>query len=110
MLELIFFIAVIILFYRQLKDLAYGQKRVVPTKNPSAQLTQALDYADRLYKERKFLAAEKGYLEVLKFDHRSVAAYSRLGMIYSALNNHADAIECLQIACQVEPTAAHYHN
>lgn len=66
--------------------------------------------AKRYYEEKKFLAAEKAYLKVLKLDHRNLTAYSRLGFIYTQMGNVADAIECFKIVIEQKPSAAAYHN
>jgi tetratricopeptide (TPR) repeat protein len=68
------------------------------------------DVARRYYEEKKFLAAEKAYLKVLKLDHRNLTAYSRLGFIYTQMGNAADAIECFNIVIEHKPSAAAYHN
>lgn len=68
------------------------------------------EVAKRYYEEKKFLAAEKAYLKVLKLDHRNLTAYSRLGFIYTQMGNSADAIECFKIVIEQKPSAAAYHN
>lgn len=68
------------------------------------------EIARRYYEEKKFLAAEKAYLKVLKLDHRNITAYSRLGFIYTQMSNPADAIECFKIVIEQKPSAAAYHN
>lgn len=97
------------LVWRSLNGLGTG-KRKMPGKPVSPRLQQVLDYANRLYSERKFLAAEKGYLELLKLDHKHVLAYTRLGMIYSKQKNYDDAIECFQLAAQFQPNGSSFHN
>ncbi|HEY6736678.1 MAG TPA: tetratricopeptide repeat protein [Candidatus Saccharimonadia bacterium] len=76
----------------------------------SPRLVQLSEYADRLYAERKWLAAEKAYLSVLKLDHNNITAYSHLGVIYSTQKNMSDAIECFQIATRLRPSATTYQN
>ena len=76
----------------------------------SPQLIQLIEHANRLYTEKKWLAAEKAYLNVLKLDHKNVGAYSHLGIIYSAQKNTLDAIECFQIAARLRPSASTYQN
>lgn len=111
MLEALFFGLAIIWFYRHLNDLATKPRAgVVKTKRFSQRVLQLADLADQLYQSKKFLAAEKAYLEVLKHDHKHVAAYNRLGMIYSALKNRADAIECFKIVTRYSSTAQSHHN
>lgn len=66
--------------------------------------------ASRYYEERKWLAAEKAYLKVLKLDHKDVQAYRRLGMIYSHLHNYEDAAECLELVVKAQNTAADWQN
>ncbi len=68
------------------------------------------EIAKRYYGEKKFLAAEKAYLKVLKLDHRNLTAYSRLGFIYTQMGNIPDAIECFKIVIEQKPSAAAYHN
>ena len=109
MIEFIFFVAVIALVWQRLTHLpsttqAAGQKEVSP------KLLQLTQYADRLYAEKKWVTAEKSYLEVLKLDHRNVTAYSHLGIIYSTQKQYDDAIECFQIAAQIKPSAYTYQN
>ena len=107
-------LAVIALGYlilrRSLQDLSTGQQAAIAPRAPSPRLKQLTDYADRLYAERKWLAAEKAYLSVLKLDHRNVTAYSRLGVIYSTQKNYADAIECFQIAARLKPSGTTMQN
>jgi tetratricopeptide (TPR) repeat protein len=79
-------------------------------KRTSARLQQMAEYADRLYSEKKWLAAEKAYLGVLKLDHKNVTAYSHLGIIYSTQKNMADAIECFQIAARLKPGGVTFQN
>lgn len=75
-----------------------------------SQLERLLASAGRYYDERKWLAAEKAYVKVLKLDHKNTAAYRRLGMIYSQLKNYEDAAECFQIAIDARATAADWQN
>jgi tetratricopeptide (TPR) repeat protein len=76
----------------------------------SPQLTQLTDYANRLYTEKKWLAAEKAFLNVLKLDHKNVGAFSHLGIIYSTQKNTLDAIECFEIAARLRPSGSSYQN
>ncbi|MEO7617521.1 MAG: tetratricopeptide repeat protein [Candidatus Saccharibacteria bacterium] len=109
MIEFLFFIGAITLVWYRLRRLpstmqAVGQKEVSP------KLSQITQYADRLYAEKKWVAAEKAYLEALKLDHRNIVAYSHLGIIYSTQKQYADAIECFQIAAQIKPSAMTFQN
>jgi tetratricopeptide (TPR) repeat protein len=79
-------------------------------KRSQARLQQMAEYADRLFTEKKWLAAEKAYLGVLKLDHKNVTAYSHLGIIYSTQKSMADAIECFQIAVRLKPSGATLQN
>jgi tetratricopeptide (TPR) repeat protein len=87
-----------------------GATSALAPHQPSPKLTQLADYADRLYVQKKWLAAEKAYLAVLKLDHRHVTAYSHLGVIYSAQRNYGDAIECFQIAARLHPSGPTQQN
>jgi cytochrome c-type biogenesis protein CcmH/NrfG len=66
---------------------------------------QLIQYAERLHREHRYLPGEKVNLEILKFDHKNVAAYRRLAAAYRATGNLADAIECHQIICRLDPSA-----
>jgi len=76
----------------------------------SPQIAQLTEYANRLYGEKKWLSAEKAFLNVLKLDHKNVGAYSHLGIIYSMQKNTLDAIECFEIAARLRPSASTYQN
>ncbi len=107
---LVFLGLCVALVYRSIQKIPGRAAKTVTSKRTNPQLDAAMNYANRLYAERKYLAAEKAYLEAIKLDHKNVAAYSRLGKIYSALNNFADAVECSQIAAQLSPNAQTYSN
>jgi len=109
MLELVFFIVIIAIFWRVLS----GQQAttgVLARRQLSPQLAAAIQHAGRLYDEHRLLAAEKAYLAVLKLDHKNLVAYNRLGIIYSAQKNMADAIECFEIATRLKPSPTTYLN
>jgi tetratricopeptide (TPR) repeat protein len=100
--------------YRQLRSLeasgaAMAAVTLAPHRN-SARLAQMTTYADRLFAEKKWLAAEKAYLAVLKVDHKNVTAYSHLGIIYSTQKNMPDAIECFEIAARLHPSGTTLQN
>ena len=89
-----------------------GSGASVPLAAPriSPQLVQLTAYANRLYAEKKWLGAEKAYLNILKLNHKDVGAYSHLGIIYSTQKNLADAIECFDIAARLRPSAVTFQN
>ncbi len=95
---------------RQLATLESGAPAALAPRRASPQLAQMTSYADRLYSEKKWLAAEKAYLSVLKLDHKNVTAYSHLGIIYSTQKSMADAIECFEIAARLRPSGTTYQN
>jgi len=115
-LEILIIAAGVVILRRQLVALGGGSTAAAPQSVPfvprkvSPQVTQLIDYADRLYAEKKWLAAEKAYLNVLKLDHKNVTAYSHLGIIYSTQKNLADAIECFEIATRLKPSGGTYQN
>ncbi|HUD11280.1 MAG TPA: tetratricopeptide repeat protein [Candidatus Saccharimonadia bacterium] len=111
MLELIFIAAAFLYLRYQLAYLenSSGNSSLAPTRT-NARLAQMVAYADRLYQEKKWLAAEKAYLSVLKSDHKNVTAYGHLGIIYSTQKNMADAIECFEIAARLNPGGSTLQN
>jgi tetratricopeptide (TPR) repeat protein len=113
MLEAAFFAIIIYFVYRQLTLLnprPASQNQAVATKTVSPKIQQLSEYAARLYDERKFLMAEKTYLEILRIDHKHVQAYNRLGLIAAALKKREDAIESFRMVSQLAPSAQSYHN
>ncbi len=111
MIELLFFVVAVIILTRAIRDLQRPvAAKAVTHSQKSPQLAHFETYANRLYGERQYLAAEKAYLKVLKLNHKDQHAYNRLGMIYVALKNYPDAIECFQIAAQLKPSAAGWYN
>jgi tetratricopeptide (TPR) repeat protein len=76
----------------------------------AAKIEELTEYASKLRSVNNYPAAEKVYLEILKLDHRHAETYSRLGTLYSTMKNPVDAIECFQIASQLNPTGATLHN
>ncbi len=113
MLELLTLTIAVLVLRRQLAALASGAtttpSALVPPKI-TPQVARLAEYADRLFAEKKWLAAEKAYLNVLKADHKNVTAYSHLGIIYSTQKNLPDALECFQIAVRLRPGASTYQN
>jgi tetratricopeptide (TPR) repeat protein len=109
-IELFIIVIAYLLLRRQLILTKSSSAATFDPNQPSPRLAQLSDYADRLYTERKWLAAEKAYLNVLKLDHKNVTAYSHLGVIYSTQKNLADAIECFQIATRLRPSGATFQN
>ena len=121
MIELLVLIGAFLVFFRQLSrtepapaaspaKAAAGPAPVIAPKPTAGRLTQLSEYADRLFSEKKWLAAEKAYLSVLKLDHKNVTAYSHLGIIYSTQKNLPDAIECFTIATRLKPSGTTYQN
>jgi tetratricopeptide (TPR) repeat protein len=120
--ELLVLAVAFVIFYRQLSrteptpaPAASPAKTPAPAavlapKPTAARLGQLSEYADRLFAEKKLLAAEKAYLNVLKLDHKNVTAYSHLGIIYSTQKNLPDAIECFNIATRLKPSGITYQN
>ena len=111
MFEVIIIVLAFGVLFRSLNSLepAAATSAMAPGRN-SARIAQMSDYADRLYSEKKWLAAEKAYLGVLKLDHKNVTAYVHLGIIYSTQKNLPDAIECFQIAARLRPSGVTFQN
>lgn len=111
MLELLFFTAAVLFFTRQLAAIRPRERAGgVAAKKVSPKVKQQADYANRLFDEKKFLSAEKAYMEILKHDHRNVQAYNRLGLIAAALKRRDDAIESFRMVTQLAPSAQSHHN
>jgi len=110
--EFLIIAAAFLVMYRSLGrlEVAPAAPSLTPPSPVASKLTQLVTYADRLYSEKKWLAAEKAYLSVLKLDHKHVTAYSHLGIIYSTQKNLPDAIECFQIAARLHPSATTFQN
>lgn len=109
-IEAAFFAAVIYFFWKQVQNLNPRQSASVAAPKLPPRVMQMTEYASRLYDEKKFLMAERTYLEILKIDHKNVQAYNRLGMIAAALKKREDAIESFQMVAQLSPSGQSYHN
>ena len=110
MIEIIIIVIALIILQRQIVALETGAVATLAPRRAAPGLAQLTDYADRLYHERKWLAAEKAYLNVLKIEHKNVTAYSHLGIIYSTQKSMLDAIECFEIAARLQPSASTFQN
>lgn len=112
MIELVIVVVAAGVAYWQISRLggsAASMAQLAPSAK-SPQIAQLTEHANRLYSEKKWLSAEKAFLNVLKLDHKNVGAYSHLGIIYSMQKNTLDAIECFEIAARLRPSASTYQN
>lgn len=75
-----------------------------------SELGRLLGTANRYFMERKWKAAEKAYVKVLKHDHKNITAFRRLGLVYSYLHEYADAAECCEYVIKRQPTAVDLQN
>jgi len=110
-LEIALLVIAFLVLHRKLVTLE--TQAPAPSLAPSrtqGRLGQMVDYADRLYSEKKWLAAEKAYLGILKVDHKNFTSYSHLGIIYSTQKNMPDAIECFEIAARLRPSGTSFQN
>ncbi len=112
MIELIIVIAAAAIAFWQISRTTSAPVLAAPLapSAKSAQVTQLSVHANSLYAEKKWLAAEKAYLNVLKLDHKNIGAYGHLGIIYSKQKNTQDAIECFEIAARLHPAGTTFHN
>lgn len=110
MIELLFFVIAVLIVRHYLHQLAVGRPAKVGSRPAGGELKQMLEYAEKLYLEKKYLSAEKVYLKVLKLDHKHAQAYRRLGLIYAAQKNYDEAIESFQIAAHLDASATNYFN
>lgn len=116
MFELVVFIALALLTWRIIRSsynqlahyLNAGQDNEAITHE--SQLKRLLVAAGRYYDERKWVAAEKAYLKVLKLDHKNIQAYRRLGMVYSHLHSYEDAAECFEFVVKANGSASDWQN
>jgi tetratricopeptide (TPR) repeat protein len=110
MWELVFFALAVVFLERQIRGLGAAPTATLARRRATPRLVQMEQYAQRLYDEKKYLAAEKAYLSILKLDHKNLSAYSQLGIIYSAQKNYVDAIECFELATRITPSGNTYQN
>ncbi|HEX7259998.1 MAG TPA: hypothetical protein VF272_03640 [Candidatus Saccharimonadia bacterium] len=96
--------------YRLLGGTPLRRKHRQTTGTTNLKIEELTEYASKLRASRNYPAAEKIYLQILKLDHRHAETYTRLGTLYLTMNNQTDAIECFQIATQLNPTGGTFHN
>ena len=109
-MELLIVVGSWVVLQRHISALEAASPTALAPRKIDPQIAQLTAYADRLYTERKWLAAEKAYLNVLKLDHKNFKSYVHLGIIYSTQKNMPDAIECFQIATRLHPSGGTYQN
>jgi tetratricopeptide (TPR) repeat protein len=109
-MELLIVLGSWVVLQRRISALEGSNPVALAPRKIDPQIAQLTAYADRLYTERKWLAAEKAYLNVLKLDHKNFKSYLHLGIIYSTQKNMSDAIECFQIATRLHPSGGTYQN
>lgn len=73
-------------------------------------LKQLWSITNKAIKGKKYLAAEKALISILKIDHKNSAAYNRLGIVYAKQKNLEDAQECFEIASTLAPSPSNLHN
>lgn len=102
----IFFAAAITYYY----VLVTERDEVPVSLKISKKLERLWQVAQTGMSEKRYLRAEKALLTILKLDQKNVAAYNRLGILYSRQKEYKDAIECFEIASSIEPSASSLHN
>jgi tetratricopeptide (TPR) repeat protein len=110
MLTFIFLAGAAYFVYRQLGGAPVLRMDRKINTSVSSKIEELSEYAYRLRSSNKFMAAEKVYLQILNLDHKHSPTYSRLGSLYIMMKNYPDALECLQIASQLSPSATTYFN
>lgn len=111
MLELVIVVAAGLLVWYRLKMFkARVHDQAVITPKASEKLDRLWKRARSAISERRYRAAEKTLLSILKIDHKNAAAYNRLGTIYAKQHNLDDARECFEIASSLTPTLASLYN
>ena len=73
-------------------------------------LKKLWEYVENNIRDKRYNAAEKALLSILKLDHKNTVAFNRLGILYARQKNFADAIECFEIASSITPTVASLYN
>lgn len=84
--------------------------QAVVTPRASEKLDRLWGRARAAINNRRWRAAEKTLLSILKIDHKNAGAYNRLGMIYAKQHNLEDARMCFEIASSLTPTLASLYN
>ncbi len=110
MIESLVLIAAVLFINHQLNQMVPRRSKQIGEKKLPENVAKQLEYAEHLFQEGKYLAAEKVYLHLLNFDSRNSLAYNRLGLIYTHLKNYPDAIEAFQIASRYRPAAETFYN
>ena len=102
MFELSIVLIFVILAYRNSvvhdDDLANASRKV------GDKVGKLWDIAHLGIKQQRYLRAEKALLTILKIDEKNVAAYNRLGILYTKQKEYKDAIDCFEIASSIKTT------
>lgn len=92
-------------FYKGADDTEVNRDSVLPAR-PGADF---IEKADRLFADKKFVSAEKWYLEAATVDPKNPKIYSRLGVIYLETGEHVDAKDAFEAAIELDPGIASRH-
>lgn len=86
-----------------------GQDPTLDLFQPPDRAAEYFSRAESLFSEKKYLSAEKWFLESARLDPQNPRVYARLGTIYFALKNYKDAKEALQNAARLDPEVSARH-
>jgi superkiller protein 3 len=92
----------------------FWRSRVNDEPRKPSKLTEQLDklwnISQKSIREKRYLRAEKALLTILRVDEKNARAYNRLGILYAKQHEYDNAIECLEIAQSLKPSASSLHN
>jgi len=108
MFELTIILVFVILAYRN--SVVHDDDLVEASRKVGDKVGKLWDIAHLGIKQKRYLRAEKALLTILKIDEKNVAAYNRLGILYTKQKEYKDAIDCFEIASSIQPTSSSLHN
>ncbi len=122
MLELIIFVATVLLLIMLIKKLPLEKEVVKKLSYEARQLDKdeeseetkgdedVLARADRLAQAGEYKKAERIYLRLITSDPQAAGLYNKLALVYLGDKNYADADHALEQALQLEPDNDTFYN
>lgn len=93
---------------REIKHLGERIQEVLDTekieKRKNRQLSSIAREASGLLKEKRFKAAEKKFLGIVREDHKNLKAYQGLGLLYLEQGEYEGAVEAYSKVTELDPT------
>ncbi len=94
-------------YYNQL-ELLKPDSEYVKSNKKQLQISKLLEQGNLSFKNKRYLEAEKYYLEITKLEPKKAIGYVQLGILYTEMKNYNKAIENFKKALEINKSVEHY--